>query len=390
MTHWSRRGFLASGMGWPLSAVAFEPGEELVPFTDYPQEYTADAQPENPRVKSFDLRKLTTLATPTDEFFAFHQTKTIEADPATWRLRIGGLVRRPVELTLAELLKRADRRDLPATIECSGNFGDPRIMNGLVSNAVWSGVSLAALLNDCSVLPEGREVVFLGMDAEEDRKFEAGNQNYLSPHGWGVYLQDALAPDNLLAFSMNGRPLTPEHGFPLRLIMPHWYGMSQIKWLTRIEVIDWHYEGRHMARNYQSLRALKAAEGTLWLDSSISRNRLKSVIARVTKRQAAGRTEYRIAGAAWGGPARIDRVEVQIDGGAWLPATVQQRGGDASWLLWSAAWRDPTPGEHVLISRATNARGEVQPTAEELREKLISNRENNAQWPRRVVIASSH
>jgi hypothetical protein len=155
--------------------------------------------------------------------------------------------------------------------------------------------------------------------------------------------------------------------------------------LTRIEVIDRPYEGRQMARNYQSLRAIKSPAGTLWLDSSISRNNLKSVIARVTRRPVAERFEYNIAGAAWGGPARIARVEVQIDGGAWLGAAIDHREGDAAWLLWSLPWRQPSPGEHQLVSRAINARGDIQPTRDQLRETLISNREDNSQWTRRIV-----
>jgi len=383
---WSRRGFLRSSAGIPLSALALASDEELIRFSDYPPEFRADAQSENPRVKVFDLRKLTSLTTPAAEFFAFHQTKTVEADAAKWRLRIGGLVKQPVELSLDNLRSRADRRERVVTIECSGNTGDPRVMNGLVSNAVWSGVGLADVLKECSVLPEAREVVFLGMDSEEDKKWEAGNASYLSPHGWSLYLQDALAPDNLLAFAMNGTPLPLEHGFPLRLVMPGWYGMSQIKWLTRIEVTDRPYEGRHMARNYQSLRAVKSLEGTLWLDSSISRNNLKSVIARVTRRAVAERFEYKITGAAWGGPARIDRIEVQIDGGVWLRASIDQRAGDAAWVLWSTPWRKPAAGEHILVSRAINARGDIQPTHDEMREKLVSNREDNSQWPRRIII----
>lgn len=388
LRQWSRRDFVASGLALPLSAFALAADEELVPFTDYDPEFRADAQDENPRIKVFDLRNLTSLATPDDDFFAFHQTRTVQADAAAWRLRIGGLVKHPAELSLQDLLKRTDRRDLAATIECSGNSADPRVMNGLVSNAVWSGVSLATILNECSVETQAREVVFLGMDSEEDRKFEAGNTSLPSPHGWSLFVQDALSRDNLLAFGMNGQPLPPEHGFPLRLVMPGWYGMAQIKWLTRIEVIDWHYEGRHMARNYQSLRGVDSPDGTLWLDSSISRNHLKSVIARVTRRGAKERFEYRIAGAAWGGPASIDRVEVQIDDAPWLGAAIDQRAGDAAWVLWSVAWKDPAPGEHVMVSRAINARGDVQPTREEMQKRLISNREDNSQWPRKIVINS--
>ena len=146
MERWSRRRFLRSSAGIPFAALGLAADEELVPFSDYPPEFRTDAQSENPRVKAFDLRKLTSLTTPTEGFFAFHQSKTVEADASTWRLRIGGLVQRPVELSLDDLRGRAGRRELAVTMECSGNSGDPRVMNGLVCTAVWSGVGLAAAL----------------------------------------------------------------------------------------------------------------------------------------------------------------------------------------------------------------------------------------------------
>jgi len=382
----SRRRFLACGAAFPLSALALPPDEELVPFLDYGPDFRVAAQADNPRVKCFDLRRLTSAITPSEEFFEFHQTQTIRADAAAWRLRIDGQVKRPAEFSLRDLTNRADRRDQEATIECSGNSGDPRIMNGLVSNAVWTGISLSAILQECGLQPAAREVVFLGMDAEQDRKFEAGNVEYPSPHGWSIFVQDAQAPGNLLAFAMNGQPLAPEHGFPLRLILPGWYGMAQIKWLTRIEVIDNRYEGRHMARNYQSLRAMKSGDETLWLDTSISRNNLKSVIARVTRRRASASLEHRVVGAAWGGPAPIQSVEVQIDNGPWRPSKIERPNAGPAWSLWSLEWKDAAPGLHTLVSRATNAHGEMQPTREELRDRLISNREDNSQWPRSVMI----
>jgi DMSO/TMAO reductase YedYZ molybdopterin-dependent catalytic subunit len=385
----SRRKFLAWSAGLPISALAFSPDEEVVPFQDYGSAFSIEAQPDNPRVKCFDLRRLTSFTTPSGDFFAFHQTQTVRADAGGWRLRIGGLVRRPAEFSLQDLLNRTDRRDVAATIECSGNSGDPRIMNGLVSNAVWTGVGLAAILKECGVEPEAREVVFLGMDSEQEKKWEAGNVAYPSPHGRSIFVQDATLSENLLAFAMNGAPLSAEHGFPLRLILPGWYGMAHVKWLMRIEIIDRRYEGRHMARNYQSLRAVKSLDETLWLDTSISRNNLKSVVARVTRRRIGGRFEYKMAGAAWGGSAKINRVEVQVDAGPWRPAAIGQRDTDSAWLLWSFDWNDATPGLHSVVSRATNARGEIQPTREELREKLIGNREDNSQWRRPVVIEPS-
>src|SRR3954471_6080991 len=148
--------------GIPLSALGLAADEELVPFNDYGPAFRVDAQPDNPKIKCLDLRRLISWETPADEFFAFHQAQTVSADARAWRLRVGGLVSRPAEFSLQDLLGRADRRDVGATIECSGNSGDPRLMNGLVSNAVWTGVSLAAILKECVVEPGAREVVFLG------------------------------------------------------------------------------------------------------------------------------------------------------------------------------------------------------------------------------------
>lgn len=383
---WSRRRFLELSAGFPLSALALPPDEELVPFTDYGPDFRVAAQADNPRIKCFDLRRLTSAVTPSEEFYEFHQTQTLRADASAWRLRINGHVKRPAEFSLRDLMTRADRRGLEVTIECSGNSGDPRIMNGLVSNAVWTGVSLSAILQECEIQPTAREVVFLGMDTEQEPKWEAGNANYPSPHGWSIFVQDAQAPGNLLAFAMNGKPLAPEHGFPLRLILPGWYGMAQVKWLSRIEVTDRRYEGRHMARNYQSLRAAKSGDETLWLDTSISRNNLKSVVARVTRRRAAASFEYRVAGAAWGGPAPIQRVEVRVDNGLWRSARIEQPSAATAWSLWSFDWTDAAPGPHILVSRAINAGGEIQPTREELRGRVISNREDNSQWPRAVMV----
>src|SRR5262249_34472877 len=160
-------------------------------------------------------------------------------------------------------------------IECSGNNGDPRLMNGLVSNAVWTGVALASILKECGVQPEAREVVFLGVDAEQEKKWEAGNATFLSPHGRSLFVQDPMIPDNLLAFGRRGGAPRRAQGSPLRPVMPGWYGVGRVRWLTRVEVIDRRYEGRHMARNYQSLRAVQSNGETLWLDTSISRTNLK-------------------------------------------------------------------------------------------------------------------
>jgi DMSO/TMAO reductase YedYZ molybdopterin-dependent catalytic subunit len=395
MRRWTRRDVLCGGaasaawlatLGIPDAVWALQDNEELVTFTDYTDAFKVNAQPANPTVRCYDLRRLTTWATPNDEFYTFHQTVTPQVDPAAFRLRIGGFVDRPRELTLDQLKARPDRRDEPVTLECSGNSTRPQRMSGLLSNGVWSGVALRSILEECGVRPEAREVVFLGLDMETEKKWQAGGREFITPHGRSMYVQDALNPEAMLAFSLNGQPLPAQQGFPLRLILPGWYGMTQIKWLSHIEVIDRRYEGQHMARNYLSLRAVDTPDGPVWLDTSISRTNMKSVVARVTRRRAGTSWEYRITGPAWGGQTPIAEVDVQIDDGPWQRATLEPSRGKYAWRLWSISVKNLAPGPHTLVSRATDANGRVQPTQEERRQSIASGREDYAMWVREIRV----
>ena len=393
--HLSRRDVLQRGaaaaawlaaLGIPDSVWALQDGEQLVTFTDYTNLFRVEASPANTRVRCYDLRRLTTWATPNDEFYAFHQTVTQHVDPATYRLRIGGFVDKPREFTLDQLKARPDRRDLAVTLECSGNSTRPQRMSGLLSNGVWTGVGLASILKECGLKPEAREVVFLGLDIEKEKKTAAGNREFEAGHGRSVYVQDALNPEAMLAFSLNGQPLPAENGFPIRLILPGWYGMTQIKWLGRIEVLDRRYEGQHMTRNYLAVRSFETPEGPLWLDTSISKTNMKSVVARIARRKAGGGWEYRITGPAWGGQVPIAKVDVQIDNGPWQTAALEPSRGQYAWRLWSLSVRDLAPGKHTVVSRATDANGKQQPTAEERRNLIASGREDFSMWTREILV----
>jgi DMSO/TMAO reductase YedYZ molybdopterin-dependent catalytic subunit len=358
-----------------------QPSEPVVSFADYGAEFEIEAQAANPRVKCFDLRRLTTSATPASEFFTFHQTTAARAvDLRSWRLSIGGSVSRPVSLTYDEVVRRTPVT-VAATIECSGNSGNARLMNGLVSTGVWRGPALAPLLRECGLLDEAREVVFFAMDGERERKWPAGDREFEVPHGRSVFVQDGLGSDAILATEFNGKPLDAERGFPVRLILPGWYGMTQVKWLERIIVLDRRYEGRHMARNYHSLHT----NADPLMETSISRMRLKSVIARVTRRGA----EHLIHGAAWSGSDRLSKIEVRVGNGPWRKAEVTHDGGAYAWSLWTARWPEASAGRHVLVSRAIDARGRTQPTPDEWRRSFASSREDNSQWPRLVDISRS-
>src|SRR3712207_3329100 len=157
-----------------------------------------------------------------------------------------------------------------------------------------------------------------------------------------------MAADNLLAYEMNGEELPSLHGYPLRLIAPGWYGIANVKWLTRIEVRDRRYQGHFMARDYVTVREEVHDGETVWTFTSVGRQRLKSAPAKVTKRG----DRYEIMGAAWGAP--ITGVEVRIDDGDWRPATLTTGAGeDFAWVFWTLDWDSPTPGEHAITARAT-------------------------------------
>ena len=188
---------------------------------------------------------------------------------------------------------------------------------------------------------------------------------------------------------MNGERLPPEHGFPVRLIAPGWYGVANVKWLTRIEVTNQRWAGRFMARDYVTIREQQRDGQTVWTFATVKHGRLKSAPAKVTR---ANNNQYAIMGAAWGAP--IAAVEVQIDAGPWMATTLRtpvSRGTtlrDFSWVFWSFDWRMPASGEHAIRSRAFDMDGNVQPAPDD--PFLASKRtywESNGQITRRVLIA---
>jgi len=384
-----------AALGIPEWAWAAQAGEEMVTLTDYTDAFRIVASEATPRVRCVDLRTVTSWATPNDDHYAFAQTTSPEVDAATYRLRVGGFVTTPLEFTLDQLKARRDRRDEAVTLECSGNSTRANRMAGLLSNGVWTGVGLKSILEEAGVTAEAREVLFLGLDMEKEKKFQAGNREYSAPHGRAIHLLDALHPGTLLAFALNGQPIPRDQGFPVRLLVPGWYGMTQVKWLGRIEVLDRRYEGQHQVRNYLSLRSVETPDGPMWIDTSISKNRLKSLVARVTRTRQGADWQYRIAGPAWGGQAAIKAVEVAVDGGPWKAAAIDPlpeaarrlpNRGRFGWVLWSFTTANLAPGTHTVVSRAIDVNGIVQPTKAERDAEIASGREDNSQWTREIRV----
>jgi DMSO/TMAO reductase YedYZ molybdopterin-dependent catalytic subunit len=279
-----------------------------------------------------------------------------------------------MSLTL-NALKARPRQEVTFTLECSGNRSD--LGHGLVGNAKWAGTPLAPLLKSAGVQDQGIEVVFIGSDTGEE---EVGGIKMMQNFARSMSLADAMNPNNLLCYEMNGAPLPQSHGFPLRLIAPGWYGIANIKWLKRIEVRDSRFMGRWMARDYVTLREEQQNGDTVWTETSVGRALLKSIPAKVTRKE--GR--YRIVGAAWGGP--IERVEVRIDDGPWMPAQIDSsETAPFAWKMWSLDWQKAAPGEHTMVSRAIDIEGNIQPTADDPRiAKKHTKWENNGQFTRRI------
>ncbi|MEE2669739.1 MAG: sulfite oxidase [Gemmatimonadota bacterium] len=343
--------------------------EEVIPWLDRPP--TAPVSD----VNVLDWEALDSWITPTDKLFRVGHYGRPVIEERDWNLEISGLVQRPRSFTLPELRARR-RRDVVFTLECAGNRGFSGFM-GAVHNARWTGTPLASILEEAGVLSSGIEVVFWGSDeGEEEIRGNTITQNFAR----SMSIQDAMDSNLLLCYEVNGEPLPNAHGFPLRLIAPGWYGIANVKWLTRIEVRATRFMGRFMARDYVTLRQEEVGGESMWVETSVGRSRVNSVPARVTR--SGGR--YRIHGAAWG--TAIERVEVHVDDGPWRLAILGE-GQDSpyTWTHWHLDWNDSVPGEHTIISRATDIEGKVQPAPTD---PAIANKrtywESNGQVTRRI------
>jgi len=369
-------GVLAAGAatlpGWALPALA--QGERLVPFTDVPEAFQVRGK--RPGATHYqDTRQITSHITANEDFYVVQHYGQPEVDNDSYLLRVTGMVERELELSLAELMGRG-AVDLQAGFECGGN--SPGLLNGLIGNANWRGCSLAALLDEAGVREGAKEVVFFGADVGME---EIRGREVEKAYARSMSIEDAMHPANLLAWEMNGEPLPVYHGKPLRLLVPGWYGVANVKWLTQIHVQDTRYMGRFMGRDYVTLKRVMVGGEERWVENSVTAIQLKSAIVRVTELGG----EYNVLGFALNDGTPLRGVEVSVDGGPWQPAQLSGENTRYSWKLFSFNWENPAPGEHTIVSRVTDVNGNVQPTADEFPEK-VSRWENYAQFPRTLTI----
>ncbi len=221
---------------WSLTALA--DGESLVPFTDMPENFPLTTGPDR---RIIDIRKIDSPFTPKDQFFTTQHYGHPDVDAAAFRLKVTGLVDRSRSLSLDDL-KRMRRVELVAGFECSGNR---RPLQGLCGNARWTGVPLRDVLKQAGVKDSAREFVFFGADhGEEEVEFRTNKYKVDQQFGRSLPRERAMSPEPLLAYALNGEPLTKGQGFPLRLIVPGWYGVANVKWISQIHLQEEEYLGQ--------------------------------------------------------------------------------------------------------------------------------------------------
>jgi len=358
-TRLSRRRFLAGTAGavagsaalsalpgWASRALAAAALPDLIERNDWPEHWE------------------TTVAglgrdavTATERFFVRSHFPVPTVDAATWKLEIAGLVRTPLSLTLDQL-----RAIAPATVacvlECAGNgrgllelpsTSGTQWEYGAVGNASWAGVTLASLLERAQVQPEAKHVWF---EAADFAPLPAA-----PPFLRSIPLEKAKE-DVLLAHTMNGAPLMPLHGAPLRAVVPGWYGMASTKWVTKIRLEAAPSDNHFMVRGYRYVEA--GADPTQ--SPPVETLRVKSLITKPLDGARVPAGTLRVQGFAWAGPAGVKLVEVSIDRGAtWKPAGFMGSSQPSEWRMWATEFEVKKPGRLAVMARATDGAGEVQP-----------------------------
>jgi len=374
-------GLAAAGLGvlgipeWALPALA--QGENVVAFTDIPENVRWETPPDR---RLLDVRTIDGPFTPAAKFATTQHYGHPEVDPATFKLKISGLVDRPKALSLDEL-KKMGATDFVAGFECSGNRGP---VQGLCGNGKWSGVPLKTVLDSTGVKASAREFVFFGADhGEEEIEWRTQKFKLDQQFGRSLTREKALSTEPFLAWGLNGEPLSKHQGSPLRLIVPGWYGVANVKWLSEIHVQQDAYLGKYQARWYRTLRGEMIDGEMKWVESAVTHMNPKSFIARVTKEG----SNHKVLGVVLNDGSPLKTVEVKIDEGPWQPATMDASTKDKfGWKLFTYSWTGATPGAHTLVSRVTEMSGKVQPTEQDLENKK-SFLEHNPQSPRKVMIS---
>jgi DMSO/TMAO reductase YedYZ molybdopterin-dependent catalytic subunit len=310
------------------------------------------------------FEKLESFITPTESFYVRTHFPIPAIDRDAWWLHMEGEVEKPFTINYEELLKLGSLT-VPVTLECAGNnrnFLEPKVKGvqwglGAVGTAEWTGVPLSALLDRAEVKPGACDVILEGADGGElgEAKRPAGKIQF----GRSIPLAKARS-DVLLAYKMNGNDLPPEHGFPLRAVVPGWYAMASIKWLQRIIVTDEPFAGYYQTLDYSYWKR----RGDIAELAPLAEMQVKAEIARPGKGEIVpANSNVRVHGAAWTSDGKITKVELSTDGGStWQETKLLGDSIPNAWRLWELNWQTPgKAGTETLIVRATDSHSRTQP-----------------------------
>ena len=319
---------------------------------------------EDPLNLEMPFSSLDQFITPTESFYVRTHFPIPAIDKDAWWLRVEGEVEKPFAINYEQLLK-LESRTIPVTLECAGNnrnFLELKVKGvqwglGAVGTAEWTGVALSILLDRAEVKTEAREVILEGADGGvlEDPKRPPGKMEFAR----SIPLAKAR-DDVLLAYKMNGNELPPQHGFPVRAIVPGWYAMASVKWLQRIVVTNKPFTGYYQTMDY----AYWKRRGDLAELAPLTEMQIKAEIARPAEGEIVpANSNVRVHGAAWTSDDEVTRVEISTDGGgSWKEANLIGKAVPNAWRLWEFEWLTPSrPGKETLLARATDSHGRTQP-----------------------------
>jgi sulfite oxidase len=321
---------------------------------------------QDPLCASAPLSCLDDELTPTRRFFIRNHFAIPRLESSSWALSIWGEVQKPMMLRYEDL-KGLPSKEVVCLLECAGNSrstmqppaeGVPWD-HGALGTARWKGVPVATVLEQASLRPSATNVLFEGADFGKERTAPGVLAPTEGSYAMSLPLEKAVHPDTVLAYEMNGESLPAEHGYPVRLVVPNWYGMASVKWLVNIRILDQPFRGFHENDYYVFV---PEGESDSPAGHRVTTIRVKSLITWPGRGGLIPTGSHRIRGIAWSGHGAISQVEVSTDSGrTWHKADVREPQSPYAWHCWGYQWGVRKPGYYLIRARATDAMGNIQP-----------------------------
>lgn len=313
-----------------------------------------------PQNLSYPLRTIEGTLTPPNSFFVRDHFPPPEISLDSWTLRIDGQVERPYELNFSDLVELPSRQ-VEAVLECAGNVAG----GSAVSNGVWEGVPISTLLESARLRADAAFLLLEGADSGR-----LLNVTPALPYSQLVPIHKCMEPSSMVVFKLNDLTLPRRNGFPARALFPGWYGMDSVKWLRRITVLrederetSFHQSGMNRVYN----RIVNA--GSSLNTTRLSSVQVKSAVAWPADGLKLPAGRHLVWGFAWSGTGRVKSVKLSVDGGRrWRDGKLDSPPSGYGWIRWSYAWEAPA-GDYVLLSRASDERGNEQPLQRDLGRK---------------------